>query len=259
MKNCLLFLALAAAAPAQQPLSSSQPPDEEALRARVQQFYQLQVDKKYRQAEALVAEDTKDWFYNSAKGNLLGFTIQKVDLKDNNTRAEVTIKAKSTMLMMGRGMMPYEMPAVSTWKVENGQWMWYLDPAVATRSPFGQLRTTPGGATPSGPPVLPGIVKIPDVSALERQVQIDRKSIVLTDAEPVQTATISNGMPGFVDVTMHSDKIAGVSVELDKSHIAAGGKGVIRFQKTGDGAAKGAVHVEVSPLGTIFDIQVEKK
>jgi hypothetical protein len=52
---------LCAVAAAQQPaeLFSKAPPTvDAALRARISKFYQLHVESKFRQAEALVAEDT---------------------------------------------------------------------------------------------------------------------------------------------------------------------------------------------------------
>ena len=58
-----LFPVAAATAWAQQP-SPATAEAEAALRARAEQFFQLQVDKKYRPAEAMVAEDTPvyvDW------------------------------------------------------------------------------------------------------------------------------------------------------------------------------------------------------
>ena len=62
MDRRLLFPAVADTAWAQQS-SPEAVAAEKALRERVQQFYQLQQDKKYRDAEAIVADDTKDSYY----------------------------------------------------------------------------------------------------------------------------------------------------------------------------------------------------
>ena len=59
----------------------------------------MEVDKKYRQAEALVAGDSKDEYYNSNKYNIKSFKIQKIELFNNNTRAKVTILAKVTLII----------------------------------------------------------------------------------------------------------------------------------------------------------------
>ena len=63
MDRRLLFPAIAATAWAQQPSQ----PSTEALRDRVQQYYQMMVDKKYRQAEAMVAMESKEDYYNGKK------------------------------------------------------------------------------------------------------------------------------------------------------------------------------------------------
>ena len=38
-----------------------------------EQFLQLEVDKKYRQAETFVAEDTKDYYYDNGKPEINAF------------------------------------------------------------------------------------------------------------------------------------------------------------------------------------------
>src|ERR1700691_5106919 len=88
-----LFPVAAVTAWAQQPAPAAAEA-EAALRARVEQFYQLQVDKKFRQAEALVAEESKDDYYNRSKPDIKGFSIQEIQLLDDNTRARVTLKGK---------------------------------------------------------------------------------------------------------------------------------------------------------------------
>src|SRR5438477_1313222 len=144
MDRWLLFPIVAAILCAQE----ARPPAaeaEKALRARVDQFYTLQMQKKFRQAEAFVAEDTKDFYYNSHKSDLLGFSVTKIELLDTNTKAKVTVNAKATMMIMGAGRLPLESPAVTLWKIENGAWVWYIDQEAAKQSPFGQMRPADGG------------------------------------------------------------------------------------------------------------------
>src|SRR5580704_7107848 len=88
-----LFPVAAATAWAQQP-SPAAAEAEAALRARAEQFFQLQVDKKYRPAEAMVADDTKDLYYNGKKFNITSFSIEKIEMLDDNAHARLTIKAK---------------------------------------------------------------------------------------------------------------------------------------------------------------------
>ena len=52
------------------PAEASPPEVEQALCARIGEFYQDQVGGKFRQAEALVAEETKDYFYSASQAPL---------------------------------------------------------------------------------------------------------------------------------------------------------------------------------------------
>lgn len=49
---------------------SASPEVNQALRARIAEFYQEQVGGKFRHAEALVAEETKDYFYSASQAPL---------------------------------------------------------------------------------------------------------------------------------------------------------------------------------------------
>ncbi|MDE3197914.1 MAG: hypothetical protein KGN84_16315, partial [Acidobacteriota bacterium] len=100
MDRRLLFPAVAATAWAQQ-ASPAAAEAEKALRDRVQQFYQLQVDKKYRQAEAIVADDTKDLYYEMGKPDIIAFSLGTVELLDGGMKANVLVKAKLRLLMAG--------------------------------------------------------------------------------------------------------------------------------------------------------------
>ena len=67
---------------------------QKALRQRVEDFYKLQQEGKFRQSEAYVAESSRDDYYNARKQEVRDFTVEKLELSANNTRAKVTIKAK---------------------------------------------------------------------------------------------------------------------------------------------------------------------
>jgi hypothetical protein len=248
-----LFLVIAITARAQQP--APPPADAEAaLRARAEQFFQLQVDKKYRPAEAMVAEDTKDLYYDGRKFNINSFSIEKVEMLDDNTRAKVTIKASVTRSLPGAGIV--ELNAVSTnlWKIENGQWVYYIDQAAGPETPFGPVKEPKGDGPP--PPIsLAG--KLADLSSLRNLVKIDRDAVEVAADGPLQTVTVSNDLPGGVDLELRTGEIAGLSAELEKKHLESGEKTLIRFRATGKGAGAGVVRITVNPIGTQLDIHVK--
>ena len=71
-RRWIIFPTIAVTSAAQTPAT---PASEKALRARVSEFFQLQVDKKFRQAEALVATESRDDYYDSSKPKMESFKI----------------------------------------------------------------------------------------------------------------------------------------------------------------------------------------
>ena len=246
-----LFPLVAATAWAQQPAPAVDEV-EAALRARVEQFYQLQVDKKFRQAEALVAEESKDDYYNRPKLDIKGFSIQEIHLSDNNTRARVTLKGKLTLKMAQLGSQAFEMPMTTSWKMENGQWCWFIDPDLSSQTPFGRIDRSPATARKPGDPPP---VKI-DVATLMNQVTLDSTSVILDASNPIQTITVSNNLPGEVNLELTNPQLEGVSIEVERSTLKAGEKSAIRFRRTSEAKSSGLVRIVASPLNKIFDIRV---
>ena len=160
MLRSALVLLCAAACPAQTPKVTAKPPAgvDEALRARVQEFFQYHVTGEFRKAEALVAEDTKELFYNRNKPRYLQFVeIARIDYAENFTKATATVVVVSPEMIPGFAGGPPTIPIPSTWKIENGRWCWYLEPEAFLRTPFGSfpIATMKGGASIS-PGMMPG-------------------------------------------------------------------------------------------------------
>jgi hypothetical protein len=228
---------------------------EKALRARAEQFYQFELDKHFREIEeTLVAGDSKDAFYNAPKPSIKGFRVASAVLTDGNSRATVTVRVKSEVIFPGM-MEPkvLELPVVSKWKLEKGRWYWYVAPKDPVDTPFGKMIPKGDGAATSKNQAL---MKIPDVRALKALVTISRQTVVLTEGEPTQNVTISNGMAGPIGVQISGDKIDGMTVEVEKPQIQANEAGGLRFKLTGKTKASGVVRVTCSPLGQEFDIRV---
>lgn len=117
------------------------PPDvDAALRARVTEFFQYHVTGQFRKAEALVAEDSKDIFYNRNKPRYIKFLeIARIDYSDNFTKALATATVSSMEMIPGWTAGAPTIPVLSSWKLENGQWCWYVPPETVMRTPFGNI------------------------------------------------------------------------------------------------------------------------
>jgi len=233
---------------------------EKALRRRVQEFYQLQVEKKFRQAEAYVAADTKDFFYATGKPDLASFSIEKVVMESNGTRAEVTVKGKVSMFVMGSGMVPIDLPTTGSWKIEEGQWVWYVDRTAVGKTPFGEIKPAAGAQEqPASAADIAAKIKSFDVASIRGGVTLDRSTVDLNADQPVQEATISNGMPGAVELKLLVNPVKGLAIELDKTHLNAGEKAKVVFTRKAEGTASGVAKVLVSPLELMLEIHFSSR
>src|ERR1019366_5950106 len=190
-----LFPVVAASAWAQQQAPGAAAA-EAAVRARAQTFFDLQVAKKYRQGEAMVADESKDAYYNGAKFNIDSFTITKVQVAEGNAAADVTIKAKVTVIVPAIGQTVHTEAAQTThWKLENSEWVYFLDADAAPMTPFGKLNPQAGaGKTATGNGTFGGR---PDLATLLKAGQGDRNSVEMKPGEN-QTVKVSNFLPGPV-------------------------------------------------------------
>lgn len=252
MDRRYLFPAIAATAWAQQ-TSPAAAEAEKALRTRAEKFYQLEVDRNFRAAWALVAEDTQDYFFNGGRNDITGFTIDKIELLENNKYARMTIKAKAVMRAPAMPSIAVEVPIVSTWKIENGDWYWYVDQSGGVDTPFGKM---PGGGASGPAPALPGI---PNVASFKNQVSIDRTAVVLSDEAPVQTVAISNHLAGPVTVEVQPSGVDGLVVEVDNKVVGSQKQATVSFRAKPGTKPAGRVGIDVQPLGQHYDITVSSK
>ena len=221
------------------PQASPQAPPEvdAALRARVTQFYQLEVEGKFNQALQLVAEDTKDLFIGSSKPTYQSFEFQSVRYSGDFTKAEAIMLV--TRLLPIEGFMGHPLPTrtLSRWKLENGQWCYYVDPKKdLAASPFGPFAppprvALPAGGRPEGPHPLPPMpANLPD----PRLLTADRLSIQLKSSGPSsEQVTISNPSPWPVTLTLSDPKVAGLTVSLNHFTLQRGDKAVLSIQWSG--------------------------
>ena len=254
MVRSSVILICAAACLAQTPKEAPKPPAEvdRALRARIEEFFQDHVTGEFRKAEALVAEDSKDLFYNRNKPRYLRFDrIDHIDYNEDFTKAKAVVMVVSPEMIAGWSGGPPTLPIPSTWKIENGKWCWYLEPETFLRTPFGNISLNtaqqgaanapgmmPPGLFPSG--VAPAGSAPGAASAVGTPGAIPGPSTATppANADPAALAAIAGakqlgmspaGIPGAVPDEMR-DKI-----KPDKSEVAlsVGKPDKITFQNRG--------------------------
>ena len=238
---------------------SNKPPADidEALRARINQFYGLQVEGKFRAAEALVADDTKDFYYSSNKVKYLSFETKGIEYSDNFTQAKATVVCERYFMAPGFMDKPLKIPVPSTWKIVDGQWYWYVDPDTLRETPFGKIAAAPTGTAANSPEAASRpAVKVPtlaDMNFIFTQVKADKQQVNVKPGES-QEVTFSNTAPGPMNITLVG-KIPGISFQLDRTEMKAGEKAVLTVRAT-DEAKAGTISVQVEQTNQVIPIQV---
>ena len=230
---------------------------DEALRARITEFYGYAITNEPRKAEALVAEDTKDFYYNNNKPNFTHCEIRNIKYTDDFTKANALMYCGAIVMMPGFTGKPMNVPFASTWKIENGKWMWYVDEERRRATPFGKMNPGPKVYTSQSDPkthALPQIPATPDF--LYGMVKVDKREVEVKRGESAQVE-ISNSAPGVVYLTPDA-KIAGVEVTLDNSSVKQNEKAVLTV-KAGDDAQSGTFEIVVTPMQQVIPIHVTVK
>ncbi len=257
-----LLLAAAALAAAQDigSLLEKAPPDiDEALRARITRFYQLHVENKFRAAEQLVAEDSKDIFYGMDKPRCKSFAIGTIRYSDNFTRAKVMV-ACDTEMIMPAGRVPVKMPLMSLWKVEEGQWCWYAEPPGdrEVMTPFGIHKPAPAGAGTAAPDNIQS--KFVELSAVTRLVKADRSEIRFSpSAAGEEKVVITNGMPGGVTLALDAAQAPGLTFSLDRTSLEQGQAATLTVRYSpveGRRPSASVVKVLVAPISQEITINI---
>jgi|ERR1039458_2406317 hypothetical protein len=225
---------------------------DQALRARITEFYDLHVKGEFRKAEALVADDTKDLYYSSDKTKYLSFEIGRIEYSDNFTRAKATVVCEQYIMLPGFLGKPLKIPMPSSWKVVDGTWYWYVDPESLRETPFGKSK--PGSAQGSESPrkTIPAIpTTVPDF--IYKQVKADKASVTLMAGESEQV-TITNSAPGAMNISLMGS-VPGVEVKLDRTVLNTGEKAVLTLQ-AGNDAKPGVLSIQVEQTNQVIPIQV---
>lgn len=231
-------------------LGQGKPPAgvDEALRTRIHQFFQFLVDAKYRQAESLVAEDSKDSYYNGQKPHYLSFELKDIQYSDDFTHAKVVTKCETIVTMPGFAGAPIKVDVQSTWKLVDGQWFYYNDPDVMRRTPFGKMNPGSGGRGPGLPATIPS-----DPGLAMGKVKPDKRAVELHVGESGEV-TLTNTAAGPMSITL-AGQISGVDVKLDKVNLNAGDKAVVSIAPR-PGAKSGTLSIEVDQTNEVIPIQV---
>jgi hypothetical protein len=225
----LLLFVVAICANAQLPTAS-----ENALRETVRRFYQSQVDKNWSAAAEFVAADTKNDFNNIRSGYLLNFHIGHIDTPGTDGHARVMIDAT---LQSSSDKRVFDVPIVTTWKIEDQNWRWYISPEERLAAPYGTAVALTG-----------------DADTLLNQVLFEPAEIELSPYKRDQIVTITNMLPTQIDL-----ELPALSVRTDTRHLNAGEKAYIEFHLDDYHKLPPIVPIVVFPLNRSLNVHVKIK
>jgi hypothetical protein len=206
---------------------------DEALRSRVSQFLQAHVDGKYRVANELVAEDSKDMYFAMEKRRFLSFEILRINYTDNFTKATVVAMVEvnwrpSPRFPNTRMKPPYKM----LWKLEGGEWYWYTVNTGEWDTPFGTMKV-PGATTEQSDPAAAVIAQIRGMNAqsILNQIKVSKTDIALRCYEDsADSIEITNEMPGPVSLRMEGSPVVGLDIKFDRHELKSGETAKVTFQ-----------------------------
>lgn len=174
------------------------------------------MEGKFRQADAFVSEDSKDAFYEAEKRRCRTFKIAKVSYSEEFTKASVVIECDTDVIIMPKGLMKVRMPMSSLWRLEGGQWMWYLVKQISRTSPFGAMK--PGeGEVPIQIPTGPS------VEQLKGSVRASQQKISFVAGKPGEGhVDITSSLPGSLKLELMPNHANDLKVTLDKTELESG-------------------------------------
>jgi hypothetical protein len=212
-------------------LKKAPPEIEQALRTRINIFYQAHVDGKWRLADAVVAEDSKDTFFSAQKPKLRSFEIVRFNWSDDFKKATVVVGCSQDWFLHGEKI-PVVTPITTTWRLEKGEWFMYIEPdnGGPRKTPFGMMTPGPPSADGATPGAIPSdLAKALKDDAARQQmaakifqsVAFDKQNISLASDEiGAETITIKNSLRGEIVIEMLIENaFAGLSIELDRTRL----------------------------------------
>lgn len=239
---------------------------DQALRARVDRFYALHQEKKWRAADALVHEDAKDTFFGAEKLTFRSFRLVRIAYRDNFARADVVIDIDTDMFIPGFGQMAVHRPLTSTWRFDRNEWWWGVAPVNCRETPWNTMfcggdPAQPGGG--DGPPIPAALENFSQVLAdLKSKVSVDRTGILLPGNVPAEAeVAISNHWDSAVHLSIDVPDRSGLSLHIDKPLLPAGETTQLRIRSRPEshGAAVRppiVVRLTVEELRKVVELQI---
>lgn len=237
------------------------PQVENDLKERIEFFFQSHKDKKFRQADQAVHEESKDAFFAADKLTFREFKLVSIAYEENFTRARAVVEIDAEIVAPGFGAMKTHRPIATFWKVDSGKWWWYI-PKLDNETAFGTMK--PGPELPAGvkPMTAPALFEQNQMTPekLRASVKVDRTEVLLKSHEPSEESiTFTNNFIGDVHLKIQSDDLPDLTVKAEKEVLKTGESGKVFFISKAKGNAKkpdGRAWITVEEIAKTVQVQV---
>ena len=270
------------------PAAEAPAPVTEALRARVDQFFQYHVEggAALRRAMDLVAEDTKDEYFATGKMKVDKFVITDIKFAPGFEKAMVVLDVTRewNFYAQTKGDI-VTLPMITYWRIESGQWLWYKEKGMESITPMGLSNLETMGKTELLRQNADGTINLPpdfnkqetllaQAQLILKQSELDKNSVTLSLQQASEdSVTLVNGY-GEVSLELYGlPEIPGLTASIEKAALTNGENGVVRFRydpaaakaapPKSDGAASPmripdsfATRLVVAPFNQTFTITV---
>lgn len=255
----LAWGAIAAPAQSNDPFRAAPPELEEALKARVSQFYDYFKTAKFRQAEDLVVEESKELFYSAKKARIFGYEIRSVKFSDDLKEANVLVTCLAVVPQLGSK--PMSVPLPSTWKSIDGEWYLYFQTrqvgdeldSPAGKMHFNRELGAPGSLAAAQPATLESLKNMYAVAPSSLTFSIQ-------GTEPVtKTFQVENRSKGELTLESESQGMPGVTIDAGAGKIAAGESltvSVTYLPSSHVGPGQYPLRFAVQPIAQHFDVDL---
>ena len=268
----LALVALANLAPAQVPVPQAAPATfgpapaavDQALRDRVNEFFQYHVTSEYRKAMSLVADDTQDAYFAQAKMKIKSFKLDSVEYVDPGfTKARVNltvVRDWQLRLQTNEAVIPMN----TDWRIEDGKWVWYFDLKERWLTPMGPSNVEPPKRNADGSIELPKNLSQEIVAARARAILqesgVDKPVVRLDGGKPSSDRVkFTNAAQGPVGISLTGvPEIPGLKVKLDGEQIASGGTAYVTIAYDSEDATPHAFTFQLvtEPFNQAYNIRV---
>jgi hypothetical protein len=232
MKRAALFflvLTTAVVAAQENPFPNAPPEEEAALKERVNGFYSTFQQGQFREAEAYVAEESREVYYNAPKTRVFSYEIRSIEFNPDLNEASVLVGAETLSPLSGQ---PLKQPLQSRWMRINGEWYMHLKALEAGetyKTPAGDMHFDPGkGSDGARPPNF----KSPNLASMQTAYQVSTRNLKFSTggtAPETHVVKVKNKFQTALTIERLTRDFPGMEIQIESETISPDSEVTIAF------------------------------